>query len=117
MVLVRGQGDAVEGAAFDTARGELGAWAPLPSRGFWLVLTPGRALPEDGEGSGGGPIIGDSGRDDGGEPSWYQTGWGKGVIIGGAAAVVAGTVLYFVLTGGEDTYALGGWCFEGDGCQ
>ncbi|HEU5054979.1 MAG TPA: PEGA domain-containing protein [Kofleriaceae bacterium] len=117
MVLVRGQGDAVEGAAFDTARGELGAWAPLPSRGFWLVLTPGRALPEDGEGGGGGPVIGDGARDDGGEPSWYQTGWGKGVIIGGAAAVVAGTVLYFVLTGGEDTYTIGGWCFEEGGCQ
>jgi hypothetical protein len=119
MVLVRGRGDAVEGAAFDTARGELGAWAPLPSRGFWLVLTPGRALEgEGGDTGGGGPIIGNNdGRDDGGDPSWYQTGWGKGVLIGGAAAVVTGTVLFFVLRGGEDTYAIGGWCFEGGDCQ
>lgn len=118
MVLVRGQGDAVEGAAFDTARGELGAWAPLPSRGFWLVLSPGRALPEDGGGGGGGgPIIGNRDRDDGGGPSWYQTGWGKGIIIGGAAALVTGAVLYFVVGSGEDTYSIGGWCFEGGDCQ
>lgn len=118
MVLVRGRGDAVEGAAFDTARGELGAWAPLPSRGFWLVLTPGEALgDQDGAGGGrGGPILGNPDRDDGGDRSWYQTGWGKGLLIGGGVAVVASTVLYFVLAGGEDTYTIGGWCFEGD-CQ
>ncbi len=120
MVLVRGRGDAVEGAAFDTARGELGAWAPLPSRGFWLVLTPGRALDGDGEGGGGGGATGGSlttspGRQD--DRSWYQTGWGKGLIIGGGAALVAGAVLYFVLGTGDDTYTIGGWCFEGGDCQ
>jgi hypothetical protein len=120
MVLVRGQGDAVEGAAFDTARGELGAWAPLPSRGFWLVLTPGRALEGEGGETGagaGGRGITDPGRDDGGDRSWYQTGWGKGVLIGGAAALVTGAVLFFVVGSGEDTYEIGGWCFEGADCQ
>jgi hypothetical protein len=120
MVLVRGQGDAVEGAAFDTARGELGAWAPLPSRGFWLVLSPGRALEgNDGDGSGGasgGSLTRTPDRDDG-DRSWYQTGWGKGILIGGGAAVITGAVLYFVLAGGEDTYTIGGWCFEGGDCQ
>ncbi len=120
LVLVRGRGDRVEGAAFDTARGELGAWAPLPSRGFWLVLTPSQAIGDDDGGD-------DDGETDGGtitrpggkkedDRSWYQTGWGKGLIIG-SGAVVAGAVLYFVLTSGSDTYTLGGWCFEGVDCQ
>ena len=123
MVLVRGRGDAVEGAAFDTARGELGAWAPLPSRGFWLVLTPGQALGDGDGGSGGGSgngsggsLVSGPGKGEG-DRSWYQTGWGKGLLIGGGAAIVTGAVLYFVLAGGEDTYTLGGWCFAGEDCQ
>lgn len=118
MVMVRGRGDRVEGAAFDTARGELGAWAPLPSRGFWLVLTPSQALGDDDggdDGSDGGSLTRSDG-DRGDSRSWYQTGWGKGLIIGGGAAV-AGAILYVVLTSGSDTYTLGGWCFEGTDCQ
>jgi len=120
MVMVRGRGDRVEGAAFDTARGELGAWAPLPSRGFWLVLTPSQAVNDDNEdGDGGGEVDGSLTRSNGkkeDERSWYQTGWGKGLIIGGGAAI-AGAIIYVVLTTGDDTYTLGGWCFEGADCQ
>lgn len=117
IVLVRGRGDAVEGAAFDTARGELGAWAPLPSRGFWLVLSPGQAIGDgDGErGGGGGGSLTSSRKGDQDDRSWYQTGWGKGVLIG-SGVVITGVILYAVLATGSDTYALGGWCFEGD-CQ
>lgn len=120
MVLVRARAGTVEGAAFDTARGELGAWAPLPSRGFWLVLTPQQALGGDGgdgDGDGGedGSLTG-SGGARGDDRSWYQTGWGKGLIIGGGV-VIAGAILYAVLAGGDDTYTLGGWCFEGVDCQ
>jgi hypothetical protein len=117
MVMVRGRGDRVEGAAFDTARGELGAWAPLPSRGFWLVLTPSQAMSEeDGDDDG---TDGSLTRDDGDKEdprSWYQKGWGKGLIIGGGV-VITGVILYAVLTGGEDTYTLGSWCFSGEECQ
>jgi len=121
MVMVRGRGDRVEGAAFDTARGELGAWAPLPSRGFWLVLTPSQALNDDDggdddDGNDGGSITKSDGGKGEDSRSWYQTGWGKGLIIG-SGAVVAGAVLYFVLTSGSDTYTLGGWCFEGSDCR
>src|SRR6185503_12622431 len=76
MVMVRGRGDRVEGAAFDTARGELGAWAPLPSRGFWLVLTPSQAVSDDGDdGDGGGEVDGSITRSNGKKEdtrSWYQ---------------------------------------------
>jgi hypothetical protein len=118
MVMVRGRGDRVEGAAFDTARGELGAWAPLPSRGFWLVLAPSQAMSDDDDGDDGG-IDGSLTRDDGDKEdprSWYQTGWGKGLIIGGGV-VITGVILYAVFTGGEDTYTLGSWCFSGEDCQ
>jgi hypothetical protein len=117
MVLVRARSGTVEGAAFDTARGELGAWAPLPSRGFWLVLTPQQALSGDDDDGGedGGALVGGGDRD---QPSrsWYQTGWGKGLIIGGGV-VITGAILWAVLAGGDDTYSLGGWCFEGADCQ
>jgi hypothetical protein len=112
LVLVRARGDQIEGAAYDTARGELGAWAPLPSRRFWVVLAPSA-----GAGSAeGGALFATSPERDDSSPSSYRTGWGKGLLIAGGV-VVTGAILYAVLAGGDDTYTIGGWCYAGGDCQ
>ncbi|MEM9489090.1 MAG: PEGA domain-containing protein [Myxococcota bacterium] len=42
--------------------------------------------------------------------AWYQTGWGRGLLIVAVAAAVGTTVLITTLDG-EETYAVGNWSF------
>lgn len=110
LVMVRpARGDGFEAAIFRPATGRLGSWIPVPSARFFSALHPPvrREVPA-------GALRGDADRatDD---RSWYQTWWGKGLIVG-AGVLAVGGVVYAVTASGDDGVDIGGWCF-GQECQ
>src|SRR5262249_31772036 len=114
LVMLRQQEDgSLEGAAYDVATGRVTSWTALGRGEMAAALLPANlalgeppraAMPADH-------------RDTPAAPArrWYRTGWGMGLLIGGAAAV-AGTVLAVAMRSDDPrTYTVNRWCF-GSSC-
>jgi hypothetical protein len=119
LVLIRARGDRAEGAVLDARSGLLSAWLPAPSEEL-LRQLPGAAAT-------GSPAIAATGQDPlvsadprpteegAAAPAWYGTWWGRSILVAGGLAI-AGGVVYAVSAGGDDGFAVGGFCFDGKDC-
>jgi len=98
LVVVRERGQALEAAVFEVAPGRLGPWRPARA----AELFGG----SDAEGADRSDLFA---RGPAREPRpWYGTGWGKGLIIGGAVATAVGTtLLIFALRDDGPAYRVG----------
>jgi len=120
LVLVRDRGGQVEGAALDARTGALSAWQPVPSARFTRQLAGSPAPPAPAAGAeveGPDPLIASAPATAtvDAAPSWYSTWWGRTLIVAGGVAV-GGAVIYAVSAGGDSSYTVGDFCFDGRDC-